>query len=151
MRESKLVKFFMPILKQRVNSSSKFLSFSSVITHNSSVNFTERSHGGTNYDTFKYSGENLPNSSCHFPNHKSVFLQILHDSSVSWTITPLYFFGSNVIYSVSSDVTPMYFLAKILYTFNRSSLSKHKFGEISSEQSKVWNFSLWWASFVKII
>ena len=49
-------------------------------------------------DTFKCSDENLPNSSCHFPNHQSVFLQILHDSSVSWNITPLYFFRSNVIY-----------------------------------------------------
>ena len=38
-------------------------------------------------------------SSCHFPNHKSVFLQILHHSSVSWKITPLYFFfRSNIKY-----------------------------------------------------
>ena len=41
--------------------------------------------------TFKCSGENLPNSSCYFPNHKSFFLQILHHSLVSWKIT-LYFF-----------------------------------------------------------
>ena len=51
-----------------------------------------------NFETFKYSGENLPNSSCHFPNCKSVFLQILHRFSVSWNITPLYFFSSNIIY-----------------------------------------------------
>ena len=43
------------------------------------------------FEIFKCSGENLPNSSCHFPDHKPVFLQILHDSSVSWKITPLYF------------------------------------------------------------
>ena len=55
-------------------------------------------HEHTSFDTFMYSSENLPNSSCHFPNHKSVFLQILYDSSVSWKITPLYFFRSNVIY-----------------------------------------------------
>ena len=30
----------------------------------------------------------------------SVFLQILHDSSLSWKVTPLYFFRSNVIYFV---------------------------------------------------
>ena len=59
---------------------------------------TKGSLESTNFDTFKCSDENLPNSSCHFPNHKSVFLQILHDSSVSWKTTPLYFFRSNVIY-----------------------------------------------------
>ena len=42
--------------------------------------------------------ENLLNSLSHFWNYRSVFLQILHHSSVSWKITPLYFFRSNVIY-----------------------------------------------------
>ena len=41
--------------------------------------------------------ENLPKSSCHFPNRKEVFLQILHYSSVSWKITPQYFFRSKII------------------------------------------------------
>ena len=77
------------------------------------------------------SGENLPNSSCHFPNqklfflqnlhhpsvswkiiplyfsrspnHKSVFLQSLHHSSVSWKIIPLYFFRSNVMYFAQKE------------------------------------------------
>ena len=49
-----------------------------------------------NFETYACSAENLPNSTSHFPNQKSVFLQILHHSSVSWTITPLYFFGLNV-------------------------------------------------------
>ena len=79
------------ILKQQVNSSSDFSSLFSVITYNSSVSlqlmhfllWTKGSHENTNFDTFKCSDENLPNSSCHFPNHKSVFLQILHDFSVS--------------------------------------------------------------------
>ena len=48
--------------------------------------WTKGSHENTNFDIFKCSDENLLNSSCHFPNHKSVFLQILHDSSVSWNI-----------------------------------------------------------------
>ena len=42
--------------------------------------------------------ENLPNSPCHFWKHKSVFLQILHQSSVSSNITLLYFFSSSIIY-----------------------------------------------------
>ena len=62
------------------------------------------------------SGQISPNS-CHFWNKRSVFLQILHQSSGSW------------------DITPLYFLAKILYSLR--SLSKYKFGEISCEQSKV--------------
>ena len=149
-------------------------------------------HESTSFDTFKSSDENLPIFSCHFPNHKSVFLQILHDSSVSWKITPLYFLGQNVIYfarkepikvkiletfecsdqnspnschfwnnksvflqfvphsSVSSDITPLYFLAEILYAFKKRSLSKYKIGEISPEKSKVWNFAFWLATFVKI-
>ena len=60
--------------------------------------WTKWSYESTNSDTFKCFDENLPNSSCHFPNHKPVFLQILHDSSVSWKVTPLYFFRSKVIY-----------------------------------------------------
>ena len=49
------------------------------------------------------SGENLPYSSCHFPNHKLVFLQILYHCSVSWKITPLHFFSSNVIYLAQKE------------------------------------------------
>ena len=37
--------------------------------------------------------------SCHFLSNKSIFLQILYPSSVSWKITPLYFFSSNNIFS----------------------------------------------------
>ena len=142
--------------------------------------WTKGSHEKTIFDTFKCFDENLLNSSCHFPNHESVFLQILHDSSVSWNITSLYFFRSKFVYfaqkrqikvqifldflvirseftkflsflkqkiSFSSNFTPLFgimrhfspklFLAEILYTFSKSSLSKYKFGEISPEQSKV--------------
>ena len=41
--------------------------------------------------------QNSPNS-CHFWNNKLVFIQILHHSSVSWDLTPLYFFNWNFIY-----------------------------------------------------
>ena len=76
------------------------------MTHNFTANFklihfllwSKESYQSSNCDTFECSGENLPNSSCHFPSNKSVFLQILHHSSMSWKITPLYFFSSNNIY-----------------------------------------------------
>ena len=76
------------------------------MTYNSSANFklmrflfwTKGSHQSPNFDNFKCPGENLPNFSCHFSNQKSVFLQILHHSSMPWKITPLNFFSSNNIY-----------------------------------------------------
>ena len=94
----------MLILKWQVNSSSNFVSFFIFMTHNSSVDFKlilfllwiKGSHQNPNSETFNCSSENLPYS-CHFPNHKSVFLQILHHPSVSWKITPLYLFRSNII------------------------------------------------------
>ena len=76
------------------------------MTHNSYVNFkvmpflpwTKGSHQSSNFDTFKCSGENLPNFSCLFSKHWSVFLQNLSNSSLSQKITPLYFCSSNNIY-----------------------------------------------------
>ena len=58
--------------------------------------WTKWSHESTNFDTFKCSDENFPNSSCHIQNHKPVFLQILHYSSDSLKITSLYFFGQSL-------------------------------------------------------
>ena len=78
-------------------------------------------------ETCKCSGQN----SYRFWTKRSVFLQILYQSSCSW------------------DITPLHFLAKILYTLR--SLWKYKFGGILREQSKVWNFALWWATFVQIM
>ena len=54
------------------------------------------------FDTFKCSGQTLLNSLCQFWN-KSIPLQILHPSSVSWKITPLYFFSSNNIYFAQKE------------------------------------------------
>ena len=45
----------------------------------------------------------MPNFSCHIPNHKSVFLQILHHSLVSRNITPLYLFSSSIIHFVQKE------------------------------------------------
>ena len=87
---SKFVKFLISILKRQV-SPSIFVSFFTVMTPNSSVNSklihfllrTKGSHQSSNCDSFECSGENLLNSSCYFPGKKSVFLQILHHSSMS--------------------------------------------------------------------
>ena len=83
-----------------------FAPFFILMTHNSPVNlklvhfqlWTKESHQSPNFETFKCSGKNLPNSSRYFPSHKSVFLQILHHFLVPWKITPLYFFRSNITY-----------------------------------------------------
>ena len=79
----------------------RFFSFFSVVTYNSSVSLSlmhfllwaKGSHENTNFNIFKCSDENLPNSSCHFPNLKSFFLQILNDSSASWNILLSTFLG----------------------------------------------------------
>ena len=48
-----------------------------------------------NFGTFECSSRNLSNSLCQFLNDKLILLEILCPSSVSWKITPLYFFRSN--------------------------------------------------------
>ena len=47
---------------------------------------------------FQLVNKNLQNFSCRFRKYKSVFFQILHQSSLESNITPLYFFSSNIIY-----------------------------------------------------
>ena len=83
------VKFLLSILNWHVNSFSNSASFFIVVTHNSPVNFKlhlllwiKGRNKNPNFKTFVCSGENLPNSSWNFQNHKSVFLQILHHSLV---------------------------------------------------------------------
>ena len=94
----------MSIFKRQVSSSSNFGSFFILMTHNYSVNFKlihfvlwiKGSHESPNFETCECSGEIFLNS-FYFSNHKSVFLKILHDSWVTWKITPLHFFRSNDI------------------------------------------------------
>ena len=90
-----------------VNSFSNFASFFIVILHNSLVNFKlihfllgiNLAHKIPNFEPhFQVLWLNFPDSSCYFLNHELVFLQILHHSLVSWKITPLYFFRSNIAY-----------------------------------------------------
>ena len=90
------------------------------MTHNSSVSFKfipfllwiKGSHKSSYFDTFKCSGETLPNFSCLFSNHWSVFLQNFHNSSVSSKITPLYFCSSKIYTLVTkSQLKQNFFLA----------------------------------------
>ena len=46
------------------------------------------------FETFKCLGQNSSNSSCQLWNDKSVPLQILRNSSLSWQITPLWILSS---------------------------------------------------------
>ena len=93
----KFLKFPMPVLNWLVNSFSNYASFFILITHNSPVNlklihfllWIKGPNKSPNLETFF--------CSVHFPDHKTVFLQVLHHSLVSWNITSLYFFNSNVI------------------------------------------------------
>ena len=93
----------MSFSKPQVNFFSNFASLFSVTTlldifrSNVYILWTKGTNQSRNFENFECSGQNSPNS-CHFWNNKSVFLQILHHSSVSWDITPLYFFSWNFIY-----------------------------------------------------
>ena len=92
----------MSVLNWEVNPSAVF-SFI-LMTHNSPVIFklkyfqlwTKESYQSPHFETYKCSGSNVPNSLCYFPNQKLAFVQILHHSLVSWKITPLHFFRSNI-------------------------------------------------------
>ena len=68
------------------------------------------------FETSECSGQNLSNFLCQFWNGKSIPLQILYPSSVSWKITPLYFFSSNNIYFAQKEPIKM----KIFETFECS-------------------------------
>ena len=93
------------ILQTKVSFSSNFACFFSVTKHNCSVlfqvkryNFAQKGQSKVQiFETFECLDQNSPNS-CHFWNNKLVFLQILNNCSVSWDITPLYFFSWNFIY-----------------------------------------------------
>ena len=102
----------MSILKLQVNSSSNFALFFIVMARNSSVEFKlilfllwiKGSHENFNFETFNCSGENLPYSSCHFLNHKSVFFSNFASTFSVMKITPLYFFRSNIVIVLNTFV-----------------------------------------------
>ena len=134
------------ILRRQVNSSSNFESLFIVMIHNSPVNFKlihfllwiKESHKSLNFETSECSGKTLPNSLRHLPNQKSVFLQILLHFSLSWNITPLYFFSSNIIYFVQKEPIK----AQIFETFKCSgkNLSNFSFQFCNDSSSNVGSF-----------
>ena len=106
MLRSNFVKFLMPILKRQVDSSPNFVSLFSFMKDNFSVLFSSNNIYFAQkepikmeiLETFECSGPILLNSLCQFWNNKSIPLQILYLSSVSWDIIPLYFFSTKNIY-----------------------------------------------------
>ena len=80
-------------------------------------------------ETFECSGQNLSNFLCQFWNDKSIPLQILYLSSVSWKIIPLYFFSSNNIYFPQKEPIKM----KIFETFTCSGQN------LSNSLCQFWN------------
>ena len=126
---SKFVKFLKSILKRQVSSSSVFVSFFIVMTHNSSVNFevihfllwAKGSHESSNFDTFECSGENLPNSSIYTLlkrsplKWKSLRLRVLRSKFVKFLMPILKrkvgkSIPFQILYpsSVSWEITPLY-------------------------------------------
>ena len=94
---------------------------------------TKGSHQSPSFDTFKCSRENLLNSSCHFPNHRSVFLQNFYHSSVSFKILLCTYLGQT------------------LYTLNKRNQSKWKFLEFEVLGSKQISFLLHFATLSSVI
>ena len=84
MLRSKFAKFLMLISKRQVASSPNFVSIFSLMKDSKL-------------------GQNSSNSSCQFWNDKSISLQILHQSSLSWHITPLWILISYLFYSGLKD------------------------------------------------
>ena len=59
------------------------------------IYFAQKEHIKMNiFETFKNSGQNSWNSSCQLWNDKPIPLQVLHHSSLSWQITPLWILSS---------------------------------------------------------
>ena len=125
MLASNFVKFLMPIMKWGVDPSPNFVSLFQfherllLCTFLTQTIYTLLKRSPLKWKFlrfFEYSGQNLSNYLCQFLNDKSIPLQILHPSSVSWKITPLYFFSSNNIYFAQKEPIKM----KIFETFKCS-------------------------------
>ena len=103
------------------------------------------------FETFKCSGQNLSNSLPQFLNNKSIPLEILYPSSVSWKVTPLYFFGSSNIYFAQKEHIKMKIFGTFKCSGQNSSNSSCQFWndrsiplQILHHSSLSWhNFSVW--------
>ena len=83
------------------------------------------------FETFECSVQNVSNSLCQSWNDKSIPLQILYPSSVSWKITPLYF-SSNKIYFAQKELIKI----KIFETFKCSGQT------LSNSSYQLWHDKL---------
>ena len=134
----------MSVLKRQVSSSSNCASFFIVMIYNSSVSFklmhflhwVKGSHKSPKLETFKCYGENLPYYLCHFPNRKSAFLQVFHHSSVSWKVTPLYIFRSNVIYFPQKKPIKVEILKILSAQINIAKIGLSKSYKVSAKKYK---------------
>ena len=97
---SKFVKFLMSVLKRQIDSSPNFVSLFNFMKGISSVLFLAQTiytllkRNPLKWRFLKLSSFLNDNSSCQLWNSKSVPLQILHNSSLSWQITPLLILSS---------------------------------------------------------
>ena len=81
------------------------------------------------FETFWVLGSKFVKFLCQFLNNEWILLQILYTSSVSWKITPLYFFSSNNIYFAQKEPIKV----KIFETFERSGQN------FSNSLGQFWN------------
>ena len=101
----------MLILKRQVDSSSSFVSlfsfmkdYSSVLLSSNKIYFAQKEPIKMKmFETFKCWGQISSNFLCQFWNDKSIPLQILYLSSVSWKIILLYIFSSNNTYFAQKE------------------------------------------------
>ena len=97
-------KLFMSFLKAYFTFPLNFASILSVTRHNSSELFLAQILWSKEpikeyfFKVFEYSGQNSSNSSCQFWNDKSIPLQSLHYSSLSWHTAPLQILRSYLFY-----------------------------------------------------
>ena len=135
----------MSVFNWEVNSPSSFASFFILVVHNSPVNlklinfqlWTKESHQSPDFETFTCCGENIANSSCHFWEQKSFFLQILHQYLVLPNITPLYSFKSNIIYFGQRQPIKVKMFEIFKYSGQNSSKSSCQFWK-----NKSWQITL---------
>ena len=114
----------MSILKWQVDSSPNFVSlfsfmkdYFSVLFSSNNIHFAQKDLTKMKFfETFECSGQILSNSLCQFWKNESISPQILYPSSVSWKVTPLYFFSSSNIYFAQKEPIKM----NILETYKSS-------------------------------
>ena len=157
----KFVKFLVSILNWQFNSPSNFVTLFLFMTHNFPENFKlihlllwiEASHQNLNFETSKFSGENLTNSSCHFLKHRSVFLQILCQFGVSLNISLFYFFSSNILYFGQKQPIKGQIFEIFECSDQNSSNSSCQFWTDKSISLQILNHSSlpWYITFLKIL